>query len=155
MARRLFFGGVMLLCSLVASCRDATAPEAGLLITVSPDTVHIGQAVVPPFIRYTERFVSAGSSKVWITTPALESEVTPGKLQTLNDPNNLYLQAALGDAWAAVTGNDLAAERTFYVPIAPGRYRLRQQFRVTSPSTADVTGDIFVATSNPFVVVTP
>jgi hypothetical protein len=155
MLRRLFFGGVTLLCSLIASCRDSTAPGASLLITVSPGTVHVGQAVVPPFIRYTERFVSPGASKVWITTPELESEVTPGKWQTLTDPNNLYLQAALGDAWAAVTSNDIAAERTFYVPIAPGRYRLRQRFRTTEGSMTDVAGDIFVATSNPFVVVTP
>jgi hypothetical protein len=155
MARRLFFGGVMLLCSLVPSCRDATAPTTGLLITVSPDTVHLGQAVVPPFIRYTERYVSPASSRVWITTPELEMEAAPGQWQTLNDPNNLYLQAAVGDAWAAVTSNDLAADRTFYVPIAPGRYRLRQRFRVTGSNATDVTGDIFVATSNPFIVVTP
>ncbi|HEX7977981.1 MAG TPA: hypothetical protein VF461_05225 [Gemmatimonadaceae bacterium] len=160
MARRLCFTGLLLLCGAIASCSDSTAPAATFLIVVSPDTVHLSQNVVPRLASYTERLVSAGQSKVWITAPDVETEVAPGKWQAAvqsTDPNNLYLQGALGDAtvWTPVTDSDLAGTRTFYVPLGPGRYRLRQRFQVTAPSATQATGEISEATSNPFVVVTP
>jgi hypothetical protein len=154
MARRLIFGCGLLLCGVIASCTDSTAPTATLLIEVSPDTVHIGQGVVPQFITYSERLVSVVQAKVWITIPQLETEVTPGKWQALVDPNNVYLQPALGDA-SPVTSSDLSGVRSLYVPLVPGRYRVRQQYKVSAPNATDATGSFFMATSNPFIVVTP
>lgn len=157
--RRLLFGGALLLCGVVASCSDATAPVGTLVIEVSPDTVRDpSQGVVPQLITYTERFVGAGQPKIWLDFgPDVESEVTPGvwRSVTKSDPDNLYLQPALGDAWAAVTKDDLRAERSTYAPMTPGRYRLRQKFRLTAPSATEPAGEIFEATSNVYVVVKP
>lgn len=153
MARRLFFGWVLVLGTLVASCSDATAPEAAFLIAVSQDTVHLYQGGVQPFITYRERFVSVDQSKVWVTGPELEAEVTPGKWQLLGgNPDNLYLQAALGNA-TAPSNSDLGALRTMYFYVPQGRYRLLQRYQVTASSATQRSGDVFVATSNAFVVV--
>jgi hypothetical protein len=159
--RRLLFGGALLLCGVVASCSDATAPVGTLVIEVSPDTVRDpSQGVVPQLIAYTERYVGAGQPKIWLDIgPEVESEVTPGVWRTVagfgSDPNNLYLQPALGDAWAAVTKDDLRAERSTYAPMTPGRYRLRQKFRLTAPSATEPAGEILEATSNVYVVMAP
>ena len=161
--RRLFFGGVLLLCGVVAGCSDATAPLGTLVIRVAPDTVRDpSRGVVPQLITYTARFVGAGQPKIWIAyRPDVESEVTPGvwRSVTESDPNNVYLQPALGDptlgAWVALTKDDLGTERSAYVPMTPGRYRLRQKFLLTAASATQPTGEIFEATSNPYVVVAP
>ena len=159
--RRLLFGIALLLCGVVASCSDATAPVGTLVIEVSPDTVRDpSQGMVAQLVTYTERFVGAGQPKIWLNfRPDVESEVTPGVWRTVagfgSDPNNLYLQAALGDAYAAVTKEDLSAQRSTYAPMAPGRYRLRQKFRLTAPNATEPTGEILEATSNVYVVVAP
>lgn len=151
MARRLFVCCVALLCGVVASCSDATAPDGGFLVVVSQDTVHLNQGA-QPFITFRERFVSAVPNKVWVIYPELEIEVTPGKWQLLSNPDDLYLQAALRSATAS-TNSDLGASRTmtFYMPA--GRYRLRQLYQVTASSATQPAGEVFVATSNTFVVV--
>jgi len=154
--RRLIFGCGLLLCGAVASCSDATAPTGSLFIVVSLDTLHVGQNVVPPPLTYRERLVSLGRPKIWLAMPEVEAEVTPGKWQPLVDPNNLYLQAALGDAAVPFTAVDLGGERTLYLPlvrfVAPTRYRLRQRFQLTAASATQPSGEVLVATSNPFVV---
>jgi hypothetical protein len=156
MMRRLIFGSGLLLCGVIASCSDASAPTASLFIVVSLDTLHVGQNVVPPPITYRERLVSLGRPKIWVTMAEVEAEVTPGKWQLLVDPNNLYLQAALGDAAVPFTAGDLGGERTLYLPlvrfVAPTRYRLRQRYQLTAPDATLPTGEVLVATSNPFVV---
>ena len=144
---------------MVASCSDATGPVGTLLVEVSPDTVSDpSQGVVPQLITYTERFVGAGHPKIWIDfRPEVETEVTPGvwRAVTEPDPNNLYLQAAAGDTWVALTKDDLGAERSTYAPMGPGRYRLRQKFQLSAPDATQPTGEILEATSNAYVVVAP
>jgi hypothetical protein len=86
----------------------------------------------------------------------LETEVAPGTWGPLVDPNNVYLQPALGDApWTAVTNGDFGGTKTFWVPWVAGRYRLRQRFQVAAPNATQATGEVFVATSNVFVVASP
>ena len=148
-------GCALLLCGVAASCSDATAPSGTLVIVVSPDTVHLGQGLVPPFVSYTEHVLSIGQKKIWITMPELETEVAPGKWSPLVDPNNLYLQPALGDAVVAATSSDLSGVRSLYVPTVPGRYRLRQRFQLTALNATDATGPFSEATSNVFVLATP
>lgn len=154
MARRLLFGCVMLLCGAIASCSDATAPSGTLLMVVSPDTVHFGLGIVPPYVTYRERIVSVARTKVWIAPPDVETELSPGQWSGSTDPNNQYLQAALGNpsVWSAVTNADLVGVRSIFVRLVAGRYRVRQQFRVSAPDATQATGEVFVATSNPFVV---
>jgi len=155
MGRRVFFGCALLFGGLIAGCSDATAPAATLVIVVSPDTIHVAQSAVPTFVNYTERLVSAGASKVWIGIPEVETEVTPGVWQgPTNDPNNLYLQPALGEVWVPVTSADFGSDRDLSIAVVPGRHRIRQRYRVTAPN-ATTTGDILEVMSNPFVVVTP
>jgi hypothetical protein len=155
MARRLIFGCGLLLCAVVASCSDGTGPAESLVIAVSPDTVHIN-GVVPVPVGYTERYAAAGQSKIWIAPIDLETEVAAGKWGPSVDPNNLYLQAALGDAqWIAVTNGDFGGAKTFWVPWVAGRYRLRQRFQMTAQNATTGSGEVYVATSNVFVVASP
>lgn len=94
-----------------------------------------------------------GQSKVWVTGPDMETEVAPGKWQLLGgNPDNLYLQAALGNA-TAPTNSELGAVRTMYFYVPQGRYRLHQRYQVTAASASQPFGEVFVATSNVFVVV--
>jgi ABC-type uncharacterized transport system auxiliary subunit len=55
MARRLFLCCALLLCAVIASCSDATAPAESFIIAVSPDTVHIN-GIVPVPVGYVERY---------------------------------------------------------------------------------------------------
>jgi hypothetical protein len=150
------FSGVLAMAALAtAACSDATAPQAAFLIVVSQDTVRLSQGGggSQPFITFREQFVPVGQSKVWVTGPYLETEVTPGKWQLLGgNPDNLYLQAVLGNA-TAPTNSELGAERTMYFYVQPGRWRLRQLYQVTASSATQPSGEVFAATSNVFVVV--
>jgi len=144
---------LLLLCGVLAGCSDATAPEGTFLVVVSPDTVPLAQGGgMQPFFTFRERFVSLGG-KVWVASPDMETEVTPGQWRLLNGtPDSLYLQTPLG-SMTSPTNSDLGAPRTIYFFVPPGRYRLRQRYQVTASNATQGTGEVFVATSNVFVVV--
>ena len=148
MARRLMFGCVALLYGAVANCRDATAPAETLSLVVSPDTFRFVQ--YPPYVTYTERILSVARTKVWAAPLQVEAEVSPGQWSASADPNNVYLQAA---TWSAVTNADFSGVDSLAVGrLVPGRYRLSQRYQVTAPDATQGPAEVFVATSNPFVV---
>ena len=156
MGRRLFFGCVPLLWGVVASCSDATAPAGAVVITVSPDTVHVAQGQAASF-SITERTPAASKTWVWPDRLDLESELTPGDWRAVADitNSNPYLNSALGDASTTTANGEVMTWSPRQVSVNPGRYRVRLTFRVSAPNATQATGDAFTATSNVFVVASP
>ena len=150
MARRLLLSCLLLLCGVIASCSDSTAPAGGVRITVSPDTMHVveGQAMT---LLY--RISSASELKVWPSTPDLEIEATGGDWRAVVDSTAQYLQAALGDATSTADNGEIVGVRR--VTIGPGRYRLRLKFQLSALNATQPAGEVSMATSNVFVVVSP
>jgi hypothetical protein len=151
MSLRYQFVCVLLLCGVIASCSDATAPAGALTIVVSPDTLHLegGRTSITYMLRAGAR------TAVWQVSQGLESEVTPGTWQAVDNSRYSYLQGSLGDASTTAANGDAIALGNMTASVDPGRYRLLYSFRVSAPNATQATGDVFVATSNAFVAVSP
>jgi hypothetical protein len=155
MGWRMFFGCALLCGGVLASCSDATAPS-GIVVTVSPDTVHIAPGQAASF-SVSARTPPAGTTWVWPDRLDLESEPTPGDWRAVADitDSNPYLTSALGDASTTSRSGAVAAWMPRQASLNPGRYRVRLTFHMSAPNATQETGDVFTVTSNTFVVVPP
>ena len=139
---------LLLAACLAGGCSDATAPEASLVLTVSPDTVRLSATSNTVRVAYTSR----NANPFAITTawsPDVQSELTPGMWTSVDTAKtSRYISDALGIEFAANYTNQRAED----LVLNPGRYRLRATYR-RADSTRVAVGDVREAVSNIFVVI--
>jgi hypothetical protein len=131
----------------IAGCRDLTAPEGDLTLTVAPDTLRVGE-FSSSRITYTVR----NSSALAIVTganPDVQAELSRGTWANVaTDSNSLYIQDALGGNTFAA---NLTEQRMLLRQLAPGHYRLHMTYwRASSSGTK--SGPAQEALSNEFDV---
>jgi hypothetical protein len=154
MARRVIFGWVLLLGGVIASCSDATVPAGSIRVT--PDTVHVAQGQEASF-SILQRTPPLDPTRVVQSRLDLESEVAPGEWRPVADVTNPgpYLTGAPADASSTAADGVVTTLSPRQALINPGRYRVRYILQVSTANASSSSSEVFDATSNVFVVVSP
>ena len=141
----LFFAIVMSL----GACRDATAPEAGLVLRVSPDTIRLDPVSGMAQVLYTIQ--NSGDSELRAESrTSLQSESPPGVWRTIMD----VIPAPFNNTLGIPVPPNFTSQRGAQLRLNPGRYRLQNNYR---SAAAPEGGSSFPleAFSNVFVVRAP
>jgi hypothetical protein len=128
-------------------CAELVAPNGGVAIIVSPDTVEANEQLIPPSvqlnfaIRNTNTFMIAVSPCV----PDVERETAAHDWENVRVADDCFLEPM-----PAGTHRFFVA---FVSPIGPGRYRLRSSYAVVDRNGVSATAKPTLSqVSNPFVV---
>ena len=139
---------ILVVAGPLLGCAELVAPNGGVSIVVSPDTVAPNEQISPPSvqlnftIRNTNTFMIAVSPCV----PDVEKETATHVWENVRLANDCFLEPM-----PAGTRRSFVA---FVGPIAPGRYRLRSWYSVPDRNGVSATEKPTLSQfSNPFVVV--
>jgi hypothetical protein len=149
-SRRASLAGLVIATVLALSaCRDATAPEAELLLRVSPDTIRLDPVSGMAAVLYTIQ--NSGDSELQAESrTSLQSESPPGVWRTIMDVVPVPFNNNLG---IPVPPN-FTSERGAQLRLNPGRYRLQNSYR-SAPAAESDSSFPLEAFSNVFVVLAP
>ena len=139
--------GIMVVAGPLLGCAELVAPNGGVSIVVSPDTVETNEKLSPPSVQlnFTIRNTNTFMIAVSPCLPDVEQETAIDVWENVRVANDCFLEPM-----PAGTRRSFVA---FVGPIAPGRYRLRSWFSIPDRNGVSATEQPTLSQfSNAFVV---
>jgi hypothetical protein len=140
-------GSVVVLSSALLGCKDLTAPDGGVALVVTPDTVVANRTLVPPgiLLNYHIRNVNSYVVAVSPCAPDVERETAPDVWQLVVPADDCFLEPLPAGTWRPLVA--------LLGPLEPGRYRLRTAYALPDSRGFSLTSErSLFGYSNAFVV---
>jgi hypothetical protein len=140
-------GSVAVLTTALLGCKDLTAPDGGVALVVTPDTVFTNQTLVPPgiLLDYHIRNVNSYMVAVSPCAPGVERETAPDVWQLVLPADDCFLEPLPAGTWRPLVA--------LLGPLEPGRYRLRTAYALPDSRGVPLTAErLYIGYSNAFVV---
>jgi hypothetical protein len=132
----------------LSGCSELFAPDGGVAIVVSPDTVSINEKISPPSVQlnFTVHNTNTFTIAVSPCVPDVEQETAPDVWQNVRVADDCFLEPMPAGTRRPFVG--------FVASIAPGRYRLRTSYAVAGRNGVSAAGKpAYSQASNTFIVV--
>jgi hypothetical protein len=140
-------GSMVVPAASLLGCSELTAPDGGVAILVTPDTVVANRTLVPPGIQLTYHIRNVNPYVVAVSpcVPDVEKETAPDVWELVIPEADCILEPLPAGTWRPLVA--------FLGPLAPGRYRLRASYLVPDSRGVPLTGERSLSQySNAFVV---
>ena len=141
------FASILVLASPVLGCTELTAPDGGVAMVVTPDTLFANRTLVPPgiLLEYHVRNVNSYIVAVSPCAPGVERETAPDVWETVRAEDDCIPEPLPAGTWRPLVA--------LLGPLPPGRYRLKGSYAVPGAQGLALTGErVYVQYSNAFVV---
>lgn len=138
---------VLVLTTALLGCKDLAAPDGGVALLVTPDTVWANRTLVPPgiLLNYHVRNVNSYVVAVSPCVPDVERETAPDVWQLVIPADDCFLEPLPAGTWRPLVA--------LLGPMQPGRYRLRTSYALPDSRGIPLAGArSYSQYSNAFVV---
>jgi hypothetical protein len=140
-------GSMLVVAGPLLGCSELVAPNGGIAIVVTPDSVRTNQNLSPPGIQLTFQIINTNPFVIAVSpcAPDVERETATDVWEMVRTADDCFLEALPAGTWRPLVA--------FVGPIAPGRYRLRTFYSVPDSHGVSITEKPTLSQySNVFVV---